>query len=70
MLACRAVASPEGGGGNAQPVKILKDPEVREKLVAQGSEPAAGPPEEFGRLLQSEYERLAKVIKTANIKLE
>lgn len=55
---------------NAEIVKILKDPEVREKLVAQGSEPAAGPPEEFGRLLRSEHARWAKVIRTANIKLD
>jgi tripartite-type tricarboxylate transporter receptor subunit TctC len=55
---------------NAEIVKIMQSPEVREKLVAQGSDPAAGTPEEFGRFLRSEHERWAKVIKAANIKME
>jgi len=55
---------------NAEIANILKDPVVRERLVAQGSDPAGGTPEEFGRFIQSEYERWAKVIKTANIKFD
>jgi tripartite-type tricarboxylate transporter receptor subunit TctC len=47
---------------------ILESPEVRDKLLATGLEPAPTTPEELGDIIRSEIVRWAKVIKDANIK--
>jgi tripartite-type tricarboxylate transporter receptor subunit TctC len=48
--------------------RILKMPDVRERLVALSYEVRGSTPEEFSKLLRSETEKWAKVIKTAGIK--
>lgn len=50
--------------------KVLEMPEIREKLVAQGTDPAASTPEEFGAFMKSEAVKWARVIKSANVKPE
>jgi len=54
---------------NAEIVDALKLPEVRQRLLAGGAEPATSTPEEFGRLIRSESAKWAKVIKAAGVKL-
>ncbi len=49
--------------------RILATDEVKEKLVQLGVEPVGGPPEVFGRQIQSEHEKWGKVVKSANLKL-
>ena len=46
---------------------ILRAPEVKGRLAADGAEVVAGTPEEFGRLLKSEVDKWARVAKAAGI---
>lgn len=54
---------------NADAVKALNSPDVREKLMAQGLIPAPMSPDELGQFIREDYERWAKVVKAADIKL-
>ncbi len=53
---------------NAAIVKILREPEVEQKLVSLGADPAPGTPEELARYMRTDHERWKKVIRTAGIK--
>jgi tripartite-type tricarboxylate transporter receptor subunit TctC len=55
---------------NAEIVAVLKSADVRERLASQGVEARPSTPEEFGRLLVSDLDRWAKVVKRAGIRLE
>jgi tripartite-type tricarboxylate transporter receptor subunit TctC len=46
----------------------LNDPEVRQKLIQSGAEPAPSTPEEFNHFLQSEIERWGRIIRAKGIK--
>jgi tripartite-type tricarboxylate transporter receptor subunit TctC len=46
----------------------LADPALKARLAELGSSPFAGSPDDFGKLVASETEKWAKVIKSANIK--
>ena len=48
----------------------LRTPELRDKLVAQGLEPASYTPEEFSALIVSELAKWAKVVAAAGVKNE
>jgi tripartite-type tricarboxylate transporter receptor subunit TctC len=55
---------------NAEVVKILKMPAVREQLAAQGAEPVGDSPEEFARFMRDEIAKWAKLIKISGAKVE
>ena len=55
---------------NTEIAKVLKMPDVKAKLDDLGVDPAAGPPEQLADFQKSEIAKWAKVVKTANIKLE
>ena len=55
---------------SAEIARILALPDIREKLLSQGMDPFISTPEEFGALLKADLALYAKIIKTANIKLE
>jgi tripartite-type tricarboxylate transporter receptor subunit TctC len=55
---------------NAEIRRALTLPDVIEKLGTAGVEIQTTSPEEWGRFVQSEIEKWAKVVKTASIKLE
>jgi tripartite-type tricarboxylate transporter receptor subunit TctC len=55
---------------NAEMAKIVKMPDVREKMAAQGAEPQTNTPEEFGAWFKAEIAQWGKVIADAQIKLE
>lgn len=48
---------------------VLKLPDVREKLLAQGTVPAGGPPADLRRFMEAEIEKWTKVARAANVKL-
>jgi tripartite-type tricarboxylate transporter receptor subunit TctC len=50
--------------------RILNLPEVRERLRADGREPAHTTPEEFGRVIARDVAKWSKVIKAGNIKID
>ena len=49
---------------------VLADPKVKARLADLGSEPLTGSPADIGRMLVTETDKWAKVIKAANIKVE
>jgi tripartite-type tricarboxylate transporter receptor subunit TctC len=51
-------------------VKVLRLPEIRERLTAQGTDPVGNSTEEFGAFMKSETAKWAKVIKEADIRAE
>lgn len=53
---------------NAELIRAMKIPEVREKMTAQGTDPAGTSPEEFGAFMKSETAKWGRVIKAANIR--
>jgi tripartite-type tricarboxylate transporter receptor subunit TctC len=55
---------------NTELLKILQNPEVRERIVADGSEPAGSTPEEFRKFMHADLEKWAKVVKESGAKLD
>jgi tripartite-type tricarboxylate transporter receptor subunit TctC len=55
---------------NAESVKILAMPDVRDLLTKQSLDPQGGPPEDVTRAVTADFPRMGKIIKEAGIKLE
>ena len=55
---------------NAAFNEALRTPSIRDQLVAQGWTPIGGTPERFGAFTQQELERWARVVKSANVRVE
>jgi tripartite-type tricarboxylate transporter receptor subunit TctC len=55
---------------NREIASALAVPEVRERSIAAGAEPAASTPQEFAAMIREETRKWAQVIKTAEIKLQ
>ena len=55
---------------NRELVRILAQPEVRERLVREGADPASTTPEAFAVYMRTEVAKWSKIIKDANIRAE
>ena len=55
---------------NAELLRMLSQPEIREKLIAMGLEPAGNSPAEFEAMIRSEISKYAAIVKQANVKAE
>ena len=55
---------------NADVATVLKLPAVRERFASMGLEPAHSSPAEFRRLLESEIDKYATVIRAAKLRIE
>ena len=55
---------------NAEIVRILRSPDVQNRLAADGSEAVGSTPEQFGAHIKAEVAKWSKVIKEAGIKAE
>ena len=55
---------------NAEFLKVLRTPEVKQKLTKQGFVVVGNSPEEYGAFLKSEMDKWSKVIQAAGIKAE
>lgn len=55
---------------NAEIVRVLAAPEVREQMSSQGVDARSSTPEEFSRLLATDIERWARVLQRVGIKPE
>ena len=55
---------------NAEIVKIIRMPDVNEKLTALGAEPVGNTPEEFGALVRAEVGKWADVVKKSGAKVD
>jgi len=49
---------------------VVKEPEIRDKLLAQGSEGVGGTPEQLGKVVTTELVRWQKLAKEASIKVD
>lgn len=54
----------------AEVAKVLRLPEVRERLAALGAEPVGATPEEFGAFLRAERTRWGTIIREKGIRSE
>ena len=55
---------------NQELARVLNEPDVSEKLLSTGSEPAPSTPEELKSRIQSELVKWGKLIKDAGITAE
>jgi tripartite-type tricarboxylate transporter receptor subunit TctC len=55
---------------NAEIMKALKSPDVRERLALQGAEPLGSTPSEYGAYVKKELARWAGVVKATGVTLE
>jgi tripartite-type tricarboxylate transporter receptor subunit TctC len=55
---------------SAEVTKIVRAPEMREQLAAQGAEPSGGTPEEFAQVLRAETATWTRVVREAGIRAD
>jgi tripartite-type tricarboxylate transporter receptor subunit TctC len=55
---------------NAEFNRIIAEPAIRKRMLDNGYEPVGGPPEKFGRLIHSEIEKWAPVVKAAGVRVD
>jgi tripartite-type tricarboxylate transporter receptor subunit TctC len=55
---------------NAEVLKILAMPEVRERFLAQGVEPLGSTPEQFGDHIRAQMAKWSKVVRDAGVEAE
>ena len=55
---------------NAELLKILNSPDIRERIVADGSEPAGTSPEAFRQFMLADTVKWAKLVKESGAKME
>jgi tripartite-type tricarboxylate transporter receptor subunit TctC len=53
---------------NAEIVKVLRTPELRDRLRQLGAQPLPMQPQEFDRFLVAETDMTGRIVKAANIK--
>ncbi len=53
---------------NAETVRVLQTPQLRERFTGLGFDTVGSTPEEYNRLVGVEYERLGKLIREAGLK--
>ena len=55
---------------SADVAKIVKRPDIRDKILGLGGVPVGNSPEEFGAFFKGDIDKWARVIQNANIKVE
>jgi tripartite-type tricarboxylate transporter receptor subunit TctC len=55
---------------NAEIVKVMQAPEMKERLAAMATEPVTSTPEAFAQLIREEIAKWGKVVRTAGLKAE
>ena len=55
---------------NADVTRVLRMPDIADRLNSLAAEPAPGTPEQFSAFIRTEIEKWAKVVKAANMKAE
>jgi tripartite-type tricarboxylate transporter receptor subunit TctC len=55
---------------NAEVQKVVANPDVKERLLAQGAIAQSGTPEQMGQQIKSDVAKWGKVVRTAGVKIE
>ncbi|HVR51466.1 MAG TPA: tripartite tricarboxylate transporter substrate binding protein [Pseudorhodoferax sp.] len=70
IVAPRGTPQPIVDRLNAEILKMLAQPETRDKLLSMGLEPAGNSPAAFGQMVRAEIAKYAKVVKAGNVKID
>ncbi len=70
MMVPVAVSKDIIGKLNAEITRVLRTPDIADRLNNMAAEPAPGTPEQFGAFIRSEIGKWAKVVKAANMKVD
>jgi tripartite-type tricarboxylate transporter receptor subunit TctC len=76
MVSWQALVAPAGTSRpiidklNTEVAKVLKTPEMKEKMAGLGADVVANSPEQFAQYLREETAKWSKIVKDAGIKLE
>lgn len=70
MLAPAGTPANIVGRLNAEYNKIISEPEMRKRMIANGYEPVGGPPEKFGAHIRTEIAKWGPVVKRANVRVD
>ena len=76
MVSWQALVAPAGTPKgvvdrlNTEVAKVLKTPEMKEKMTGLGTDVVANSPEQFAQYLREETAKWSKIVKDAGIKLE
>lgn len=70
MMAPIGVSKDIIGRLNAELTRLLRAPEIADRLNNMAAEPAPSTPEQFGTFIRAEIDKWAKVVKVANMKPE
>lgn len=55
---------------NTEVTRLLRTPDIAERLDKMAAEPAPGTPEQFGAFIRREIDKWAKVVRAANMKVD
>ena len=55
---------------NAEFVKVMREPDLKQRLASLGADPLTSSPEQFSAYLRSEIDKWAKVVKASGMKLD
>jgi tripartite-type tricarboxylate transporter receptor subunit TctC len=55
---------------NADVLRVLDEPAIRQKFEQQGAEPGYGSPEQFAKMQRNEYAELGALIKEIGMKAQ
>jgi tripartite-type tricarboxylate transporter receptor subunit TctC len=70
VLSPAKTPAPIVGRLNQEIVRILHSPDIRERLLAQGLEPAGGTPQQYSAQLKEELVKYGRIVKAAGIKAD
>ena len=51
-------------------VQAVRTPEIRARLIGQGSDPVGNSPQEFAAFLSADYDKHGAAVKQAGLKVE
>jgi tripartite-type tricarboxylate transporter receptor subunit TctC len=55
---------------NAEFVKVMREPDLKQRLAGLGADALTSTPEEFSSYLRSEIDKWAKVVKASGMKVD
>ena len=70
LLAPAKLPAPIVAKLHTEMIKILNQPDIRERILFDGSEPVGSTPEQFGKYLHADLAKWAKVVKDSGAKME
>jgi len=70
IFAPAGVPQPVAKRLNAEFVKVMREPDLKQRLASLGADPLTSSPEEFATYLRAEIDKWAKVVKASGMKVD